>query len=43
MPSSLDAHQQMLDEYKLYYAGNTRQLQLIDEFERNYNSGHAIR
>ena len=42
MPHSLEDHQQMLDEYRSYYTGNSRQLSIIDEFERNYNSDHAI-
>ena len=43
MPHSLEARQEMLDEHRSYYAGNSRQLSIIDEFERNYNSDDAIR
>lgn len=42
MPYSTDARQQMLEECRSYYHGNSRELAIIDEFENNYHSDNAI-
>ena len=43
MPRSEQAKQDMIDQCKRFYRGNTEELQLIEEFERTYTRSDTIR
>jgi tetratricopeptide (TPR) repeat protein len=43
LPRNKQAKQQMINVCRQYYRGNTKELRLIDEFEREYRSEEAIR
>ena len=43
LPRQQQAKQQMIDVCRQYYRGNTKELQLIDEFQRDYHPEDAIR
>jgi tetratricopeptide (TPR) repeat protein len=42
LPRNQQAKQQMIDMCKHYYRGNSKELKLIDQFEREYRSDEAI-
>ena len=43
LPRQQQAKQQMIDVCRQYYRGNNKELELIDEFERDYHPEDAIR
>jgi tetratricopeptide (TPR) repeat protein len=43
LPRNQQAKQQMIEICKQYYRGNVKELKLIDEFDREYQSENAIR
>jgi tetratricopeptide (TPR) repeat protein len=43
LPRQQQAKQQMIDVCRQYYRGNSKELEMIDEFERDYHPEDAIR